>query len=350
MPAPPNAATPRLAGLIARRQPGHRSSAKFYLDEDIYRAELERIWRRGGSSRATPAGALPEPGDYFTFEVDGDSVIIVRRRRRGACAPPQRLPASRHRRSVRRAGGHVRRLVCPYHQWTYGRDGALLACRGMQEDLDRSQLGLQPVHVRGGRRADLHLARRRARRRSTRRASVLAPLPAAAGLRARQGGEGRRLRRRAPTGSSCGRTTASATTATSTTRSTSRPTSTTTTPTTPSRASRRPIDRGRGAQRGASGPPPGWRSRTQQTGMTAVPRRRAQHLVLRQPHAAGRRLRQRDDGRPAGGAADGRLHRRRRRHAAHAHAAQLLEPLELRPRRQHTPAPAGRPAARRAPA
>ena len=37
-------------------------------------------------------------------------------------------------------------------------------------------------------------------------------------------------------------------------------------------------------------------------------------------------------------AADGRLPRRRRRHAAHSHAAQFLEPLELRPRRDHAAA------------
>jgi Rieske 2Fe-2S family protein len=41
----------------------------------------------------------------------------------------------------------VNRLVCPYHQWAYGLDGALLACRGMQPDLDKSQLGLHRVHA-----------------------------------------------------------------------------------------------------------------------------------------------------------------------------------------------------------
>ena len=49
------------------------------------------------------------------------------------------------------------------------------------------------------------------------------------------------------------------------------------------------------------------------------------------------------DGRQVG-AADGRLHGRRRRHAAHSHAAQHVAPRELRSRRDHALA-ARRPAA-----
>lgn len=44
--------------------------------------------------------------------------------------------------------GHLKRLVCPYHQWTYGLDGTLLACRGMQPELDKSRFGLHRVHAR----------------------------------------------------------------------------------------------------------------------------------------------------------------------------------------------------------
>jgi phenylpropionate dioxygenase-like ring-hydroxylating dioxygenase large terminal subunit len=56
----------------------------------------------------------------------------------------------RHRGSIicAEAEGSVKRFICPYHQWTYGRDGRLLLYRGMQEGLDKAGLGLHPVHVR----------------------------------------------------------------------------------------------------------------------------------------------------------------------------------------------------------
>jgi glycine betaine monooxygenase A len=38
--------------------------------------------------------------------------------------------------------------VCPYHQWTYARDGSLVSCRGMHQGLNKSQYGLQQAHVR----------------------------------------------------------------------------------------------------------------------------------------------------------------------------------------------------------
>src|SRR5262249_13169930 len=44
--------------------------------------------------------------------------------------------------------GQVKRLVCPYHRWTYDLDGSLLHAPGMQEDLDKSALGLNSTHLR----------------------------------------------------------------------------------------------------------------------------------------------------------------------------------------------------------
>ncbi len=56
----------------------------------------------------------------------------------------------RHRGSIicEQAEGNVKRFICPYHQWTYALDGHLLLWRGMQDGLDKSELGLHQVHAR----------------------------------------------------------------------------------------------------------------------------------------------------------------------------------------------------------
>ena len=61
----------------------------------------------------------------------------------------------RHRGTqlCRKDAGHVRAIVCPYHSWTYSRKGELIACHGMHDGIDKSKLGLTPLHVEVVRRA-----------------------------------------------------------------------------------------------------------------------------------------------------------------------------------------------------
>jgi Rieske 2Fe-2S family protein len=79
--------------------------------------------------------------------MEGDSVIVIR----GGDGRVNALyNICRHRGSVicKEETGHIKRFVCPYHQWTYGRDGRLLLNNGMQEGLDKSQLGMHHAHAR----------------------------------------------------------------------------------------------------------------------------------------------------------------------------------------------------------
>jgi glycine betaine catabolism A len=131
---------------LAACRPGWSLPGGFYRDEAIYRLDLERVWRTGWLF-AGHACEIPKPGDYFAIEVDTDSIIVIR----GESGTIHALHnVCRHRGSIvcSEARGHVTRLVCPYHQWTYGLDGTLLACRGMQSDLDKSKLGLHRVQAR----------------------------------------------------------------------------------------------------------------------------------------------------------------------------------------------------------
>src|SRR5437763_3234413 len=136
----------RIGSLIEACRPGWSLPREFHSDEEIYRADLDAVWRRGWLF-AGHSCEIPEPGDYFTLQMDTDSLIVVR----GEDGAIHGLyNVCRHRGSVvcTEPAGHASRLVCPYHQWAYGLDGRLLACRGMPGDLDKSKLGLHRVHAR----------------------------------------------------------------------------------------------------------------------------------------------------------------------------------------------------------
>jgi Rieske 2Fe-2S family protein len=134
-----------LESLLDACQPGWSLPSAFYRDEAIYRLDIERIWRRGWLF-AGHSCEIPHPGNYFTVEIDTDSIIILR----GDDGTVRGLHnVCRHRgsRLCEAGSGRVNKIVCPYHQWVYGHDGRLLAARGMQEDLNRAELGLIPVET-----------------------------------------------------------------------------------------------------------------------------------------------------------------------------------------------------------
>lgn len=135
-----------IAELVAERKPGHTMPRALYTSDLVYRAEIERIWRRdwlfvGHSCE------LRDPGDFVTFAVGDESLIVIRDHDGRANAL---WNTCRHRGSLicNSSRGSVPRLVCPYHQWAYDHDGSLISCRGMQDDVDKKQLGLLPAQIR----------------------------------------------------------------------------------------------------------------------------------------------------------------------------------------------------------
>src|SRR5437899_6814564 len=137
---------PRVRDLIAHQPAGRSMLREFYSDDEVYRLDCQRVWRRGWLF-AGHACEISKPGDYFTLEVDSDSVTVTRDTNGQAQALHN---VCRHRGSLicENSSGQVKKLVCPYHRWTYDLDGRLLHAPGMQEDLDKSELGLQSIHIR----------------------------------------------------------------------------------------------------------------------------------------------------------------------------------------------------------
>ncbi|MBW6434475.1 aromatic ring-hydroxylating dioxygenase subunit alpha [Actinoplanes hulinensis] len=124
--------------------PGH-----YYTDPTIFTMEQSRIFERMWICAARAAD-LPKPGSFRTVDVGRESVVIVRGRDGVLRAF---LNVCRHRgaKLCTEPAGEVRRAIqCPYHAWTYGLDGKLIAAPNLTRmpDIDRVEYGLVTVHLR----------------------------------------------------------------------------------------------------------------------------------------------------------------------------------------------------------
>jgi Rieske 2Fe-2S family protein len=138
--------TQRLPGLLARRARGMTLEAPFYTDPAIHHADLDLIFARHWIFVGVEP-EIAEPGDVMSVDIGNHAVLVARDddmelrafhnvcRHRGA-----RLIEARH--------DSVGNIVCPYHQWTYGLDGALRHAGCMPRDFQAERHGLRHVHVR----------------------------------------------------------------------------------------------------------------------------------------------------------------------------------------------------------
>jgi Rieske 2Fe-2S family protein len=118
-----------------------------YRDPEIYALERERIFFRSWFY-AGRAERIAEPGQYFTVDVAGESVIVVRDDDGGLNGF---YNVCRHRGSqlCDNDSGQVKgTFMCPYHAWCYDLKGSLVATpRVTADEVPRDSLSLWPVHV-----------------------------------------------------------------------------------------------------------------------------------------------------------------------------------------------------------
>lgn len=110
-------------------------SPRIFADDDIYQAELERLFARTWLFLAHES-QIPNSGDYFSTFMGQDPVVVVRQ---GDGSIRAFLNVCRHRgaRVCRTDAGTARAFTCPYHGWTYGVDGTLVSV----PDLDAAYQG-----------------------------------------------------------------------------------------------------------------------------------------------------------------------------------------------------------------
>jgi phenylpropionate dioxygenase-like ring-hydroxylating dioxygenase large terminal subunit len=116
-----------------------------YHDPEFFEAE-KRAFLRAAPQVVCHANEIPEPGDWRTLEYLGESVIVIRGDD-GAVRAFSNVCRHRGSRIVDGAAGCAKVLTCPYHAWSYARDGRLVGVPHRQEypGLRTEDHGLFPV-------------------------------------------------------------------------------------------------------------------------------------------------------------------------------------------------------------
>jgi phenylpropionate dioxygenase-like ring-hydroxylating dioxygenase large terminal subunit len=113
--------------------------AASYTDPE--RFAQERALVRRAPQLVGYASELPKPGTFVTKDVMGTPVLLTRARD-GAVRAFHNI--CRHRQAPVADGcGAARRLVCPYHSWSYDLDGAVAAVPGQEGFPQAREAGLR---------------------------------------------------------------------------------------------------------------------------------------------------------------------------------------------------------------
>ena len=118
-----------------------------YSDPEFAAVEAERVFRPSWQVVCHESD-LAHPGDWHTLDYLGESVIVVRGRD-GELRAFTNVCRHRGSRLVDGASGCAKKLMCPYHAWTYDLDGRLTGVpdAASYPTLDRDRSGLVPVQM-----------------------------------------------------------------------------------------------------------------------------------------------------------------------------------------------------------
>ncbi|MBS0502663.1 MAG: aromatic ring-hydroxylating dioxygenase subunit alpha [Proteobacteria bacterium] len=116
-----------------------------YHDAEFYEAEVARFLR-AAPQVVCHINELARPGEWRTLEYLGESVVVVRGDE-GEVRAFANVCRHRGSRLVDGEGGCAKKLICPYHAWTYELDGRLsgVPMKAQYPGLDTSAHGLFPV-------------------------------------------------------------------------------------------------------------------------------------------------------------------------------------------------------------
>ena len=123
-------------------------ASSWYVSPESFAAERERIFMRQWLCVGREE-QIAKTGDFFTFEIAGENVIVTRD---GGGVVHAFFNVCRHRGTricEARSGRFHGSIQCPYHAWTYGLNGELKVARNMAEvsGFDRAAYPLKEANV-----------------------------------------------------------------------------------------------------------------------------------------------------------------------------------------------------------
>jgi Rieske 2Fe-2S family protein len=120
---------------------------RYFVSPAVFAEEQEKVFSKqwvlvGHQSQ------IAKSGDYFTAEVAGESLIIVRDKR-GEIHGFYNVCRHRGSRLIENRNGQSQGIQCPYHAWTYGLDGRLIGAPHMDDvpGFDKADYSLRPVSL-----------------------------------------------------------------------------------------------------------------------------------------------------------------------------------------------------------
>lgn len=117
-----------------------------YTSAEFAALEWQHMWTQVWLMAGRESDLL-EPGDYFSFEIGKDSILVVRQPD-GSLAACHNVCMHRGNRLCEPGRGHAHAFSCRYHGWKYGLDGRLLQATDphcFPQGLPGDALSLQPV-------------------------------------------------------------------------------------------------------------------------------------------------------------------------------------------------------------
>ena len=118
-----------------------------YYDPEFFDAE-KKAFLRAAPQVVCHESEIREPGEWRSLEYLGESVIVIRGDD-GEMRSFSNVCRHRGSRLVDGSGGCAKVLTCPYHAWSYARDGRLVGVphRNEYQGLRTETLGLHPVSL-----------------------------------------------------------------------------------------------------------------------------------------------------------------------------------------------------------